>query len=222
MTRQVASVPAVSAASARSAHLRWPAREHLALCCRVGARLALVFALVYGGADAIAGRHTHRLSSYVRLDDFVPFVPEATFVYSSLWAMLALTPFVMRTASGVHALARAMQFEILVAGVFFLLAPMPDRQPAVDPAALGAAFRLADWVNLEFNQFPSLHAAFGFTVAWALGRDASTAVRLLFVAWSLAIGVAAVLTWQHAILDVVGGAALAAAAVASAGAVRRA
>lgn len=189
-------------------------RARLAFFARHALGTALLFAAVYGGADLIARLHAHRVSSYTALDDFVPFVPGATFVYSSLWPMFALAPFALRDERDIVRLSRVLRFEILVAGAFFLAAPMPDRAPAVDPAALGAAFRLADWVNLEFNQFPSLHAAFGFTLAWALGRSRGALVRITLYVWSLAIGAAAVLTWQHAILDVVGGAALTAAVVA--------
>ena len=188
----------------------WPGRAHMQYALACALRGSALFAVVYGGADLIARLHTHRVSSYLPLDDSIPLVPSATLLYSSLWLMFAMVPFVLRRAGEVRWLTRVIQVEIAIAGIFFLVAPMPDRPPAGDLGTFATAFRAADTVNLEFNQFPSLHAAFGFTVAWALSAACGPARRVFLIAWSLAIAAAAVLTWQHAVLDVIGGAALAA------------
>jgi membrane-associated phospholipid phosphatase len=168
---------------------------------------------VYGGADLVARLHSHRISSYLALDDRIPFVPSATLVYSSLWVMFAIVPFVLRREHELRSLARIIRFEILIAGVCFLLAPMPDRLPPADLGRFAAAFRAADLLNLQFNQFPSLHAAFGFTLGWVLGKPFGPAGRLLLATWSLAIAAAALMTWQHGVLDVAAGAVLAGAVV---------
>lgn len=188
----------------------WPGRAHMQYALACALRGSALFAVVYGGADLVARLHTHRVSSYLPIDDSIPLVPSSTLLYSSLWLMFAMVPFVLRRADEVRWLTRVIQIEIAIAGIFFLAAPMPDRPPAGDLGTFAAAFRAADAVNLEFNQFPSLHAAFGFTVAWALAGVCGPGLRVLLMAWSLAIGAAAVLTWQHAVLDVVGGAVLAA------------
>ncbi len=188
----------------------WPGSAHMQYALVCALRGSAVFAVVYGGADLAARFHTHRVSSYLPIDDRIPLVPAATLLYSSLWLMFAMVPFVLRRRADLRWLTRVIQIETVIAGVFFLAAPMADRPPAGDLGTFAAAFRAADAVNLEFNQFPSLHAAFGFTLAWALGLAFRPGPRVLMTAWSLAIAAAAVLTWQHAILDVVGGAVLAA------------
>jgi membrane-associated phospholipid phosphatase len=188
----------------------WPGRAHMARTLRLAVQGSVVFAIVYGGADLIARFHTHRISWYLPVDERIPFVPAATLLYSSLWLMFATLPFVLRREHDVRWLTRVIQIEIVIAGVFFLAAPMPARPLPADLGMFAGAFRAADIVNLEFNHFPSLHAAFGFTLAWALAEYGGTGWRLMLIAWSLAIGAAAVLTWQHAVLDVVAGAALAA------------
>jgi len=189
----------------------WPGHAHLARTLRHAVRGSLVFATVYGGADLVARFHTYRVSLYLPLDERIPFVPAATLLYSSLWLMFAMVPFVLRREHEVRWLTRVIQIEIAIAGVFFLAAPMRARPLPADLGMFATAFRAADIVNLEFNHFPSLHAAFGFTLAWALAGYGGTGWRLMLIAWSLAIGAAAVLTWQHAVLDVVAGAALTAA-----------
>jgi membrane-associated phospholipid phosphatase len=206
-----ASVELLTARQERGQPLfAWPGRAHMQCAFACALRGSALFAVVYGGADLAARLHTHRVSSYLPIDDAIPLVPPATLLYSSLWLMFAMVPFVLRRDHELRWLTRVIQIEIAIAGVFFLTAPMPDRLPAGDLGTFAAAFRAADAVNLEFNQFPSLHAAFGFTLAWALSATGGPALRVFLVAWSLAIAAAAVLTWQHAVLDVVGGAVLAA------------
>ena len=198
----------------RRAVVAWPGADHLRASLVLTLQCGLLFAVVYGGADLVARLHSHRVSSYLPIDDHIPLVPSATLVYSSLWLMFASVPFLLRREHELRRLARIIRLEILIAGVCFLVAPMPDRQPAGDLGWFGGAFRAADMLNLEFNQFPSLHAAFGFTLGWVLARSRGPSGGLLMVTWSLAIGAAAVLTWQHAILDIVGGAVLSAAVLA--------
>ena len=137
----------------------WPGRAHMQCALACALRGSALFAAVYGGADLVARLHSHRVSSYLPIDDAIPLVPPATLLYSSLWLMFAMVPFVLRCDHEVRWLTRVIQIEIAIAGVFFLAAPMPDRPPAGDLGAFAAAFRAADAVNLEFNQFPSLHAA---------------------------------------------------------------
>jgi membrane-associated phospholipid phosphatase len=79
------------------------------------------------------------------------------------------------------------------------------------PADLGrfaAAFRFADLINLQHNQFPSLHTTFAFTVAAVLGRRCSGPGRMVFAAWAAGIAAATLLTRQHVIVDVAGALAL--------------
>jgi membrane-associated phospholipid phosphatase len=194
--------------------MAWPHPDHLRSSLLHTLQCGLIFAVVYGGADLIARLHSYRISSYLPIDDRIPLVPSATLVYSSLWLMFASVPFVLTRERELRSLARMIRLEILIAGVFFLLAPMPDRPAVADLGWSGAAFRAADLLNLEFNQFPSLHAAFGFTLGWVMGKQCRPAGRLLLATWSVAIAAAAVMTWQHALLDIVGGALLTGAVVA--------
>ena len=90
--------------------------------------------------------------------------------------------------------------QTIIATVFFLLFPLTNAwvRPDVD----NWAFRLADALNLAHNEFPSLHVAFAVSAAWAYRRFA-------WKLWAFAVAVSAWLMWEHHLLDIVAGVALA-------------
>ncbi len=58
--------------------------------------------------------------------------------------------------------------ETAVAAVCFMLLPVdPPPIECCEPGIAGAVFHLADVMNLERNDLPSLHVAFAFTLAAA-------------------------------------------------------
>ena len=179
----------------------------------VALAVTAVFVVVFGGADAVARLHSFRVDLSTPIDRRMPFVPETTVIYSSLYAMFGIAPFVLRTIAEVRMLARILVYEIVIAAPFFLALPMPESVPRGELGAFAGAFRLADQINLDHNQFPSLHATFAFTVAVVLGRRVGLAGQLLFAGWSLAIAVSTLLTGQHVIVDIAGALALSAVAL---------
>ena len=59
------------------------------------------------------------------------------------------------------------------------------------------------------NLFPSLHIVLCLIVAETYARHTRGVVRLLFSAWFVLIGVSTLLTWQHHLIDLLGGIVLA-------------
>ena len=182
----------------------WPGWTHVWRTLWYSLLVLALFAAVYGGADAISRSHVFRVDLTIAVDSFIPFVPAATLLYSSLYAMFWLVPFVLRTEREVRLLAQVIAWEILIAAPFFIALPMPKRVMPGDLGHYAAAFRLADWINLDHNQFPSLHAAFALTVGAVLAYRCRGFPRLLFATWSLAIVASTLLTWQHVIVDAAG------------------
>ena len=64
-------------------------------------------------------------------------------------------------------------------------------------------------MDLPYNLFPSLHIALGSLLVVTYARHTRGVIRALVCVWFILIAASAVLTWQHHILDVVGGLALA-------------
>lgn len=191
------------------AFLAWPGRrlrETLPLC----AAFAATFFVCYGGASLRASRLADLPAWDLPFEASVPFVPELAVVYLTITPVLLLAPFVFRTRGELVPLAVTLMLETIVATVFFLAFPQKTalEKPAVDGLA-GALYGLADTMNLEHNEFPSLHVAFAVTAGWAYARRSRSLGRVLWPAWSLAVALSTWLIREHHLADIAGGIALA-------------
>jgi membrane-associated phospholipid phosphatase len=191
--------------------IAWPGLPHVARTVRYSLLTTALFVVVFGGADAISRLHGHRVDLSTSADAVIPFVPETTLIYSSLYLMFWLVPFVLRTEHEVRTLARVIAWEVLIAAPFFIVLPMDELVIPADLGRFAGAFRAADLINLRHNLFPSLHAAFAMTLAVVLGSRCRWPGRAGFALWGLAIGASTVLTRQHVLVDLAGALALTAA-----------
>jgi membrane-associated phospholipid phosphatase len=69
---------------------------------------------------------------------------------------------------------------------------------------------LADWINLDGNNLPSLHVALVVSAAWAYAPYLSLRVRFAVFILAALIVASTLLLHQHIVADVVAGIALAA------------
>ncbi len=179
---------------------------------------ALLFAALYGGASLLTGLDPRRLDVALPFEREVPFVPAAAAVYLSGTVLLALAPFVLRRGRDLWALFCALAAETVLGAAVFLALPVRGAFPErlVEEGGVTAAlFGLADALNLERNELPSLHVALALTAALAYGRALGGSrgwlSRALLVAWAGAVAASAVLIHEHHLLDVAAGLALGAA-----------
>jgi membrane-associated phospholipid phosphatase len=196
--------------------LGWPGWGHLRHAVLLGLANALWFALVYGGADAVAARHRLRVPVHLPAELRIPLVPAMTAAYMSLYALFALAPFVLRPRRELRAFVLTLAVVIAVAGIGFLLLPAELAFPPPVEEDLGrwsGLFHLADDLNLTYNLVPSLHVAFAVACAGAFSRQASRRASAGLWCWAALIAAATVLTHQHHLLDVVTGWLLAVAGV---------
>lgn len=159
---------------------------------------AATFAVCYGGASWLTARYASLPAWDLPFEQHVPFVPALSIVYLTITPALLLALFRTRGA-----LAPALCTETILATLCFLL--FPQTVAWTRPAVTGWAyvpFSIADALNLSYNQFPSLHVAFAVSVAWAVRKP-------LWWIWSAAVAVSAWLMWEHHLVDILGGAALA-------------
>jgi fatty acid desaturase len=171
----------------------------------------LLFGLLYGGASLLSAAVPWRISVALPIERSIPFLPAAAAVYLSTLPFLALAPFVLRRRSELVPLFTAMVAATAVAAVFFLLLPVEPAYPARHAeGAAGAVFAVADALNLERNELPSLHVALVLCAALAYRRRLGRAAALPLFAWVAAIAASTLLMHEHHLADLAAGTALAA------------
>jgi membrane-associated phospholipid phosphatase len=191
-----------------SAFFALPTRAHAARCLVVTVLLCALFMAVYSGTNYLTSLRTDRIRIDFAFEHRLPFVPELSIVYSSLYLMFLAVPFVLRTTSELRWFAILMAAITIFAGICFLLLPA---EVGFDvPQELGwfpAAFEIADQLNQTYNLCPSLHVAYSAACAEVFRRK-NNRYGWPFHLWALAVAVSAWLTYQHHLLDLIAGYAL--------------
>lgn len=192
-----------------------PERSVLRANLAYSALFALVFCLVYGMTDFITTLHDNQLDAHFGWELGIPFVPAMSVIYLSLNPAFWLMPFVFRDGAAFKTLFRVLVIETVAAGLFFLALPVRNAYPP--PTAQGPFagwFRLADALNLTYNELPSLHVAFACTLAVAWGARLGWSGRLACALWAGLVVLSTLLTHQHHIASAAAGMALCAAVLA--------
>ena len=161
------------------------------------------FGLIYVGCDRFTAIRELRIRLYFDFELMLPFVPSAVWVYSSVSLLFYSAPFILRSKPELRRLAYRMAVVTLIGGFGFLLLPAEVDFPyPTDFGASDAMFRFADQMNLDHNQLPSLHVALSAVCVSCYSVRASRIGKVLLWGWVVAIAVAAVLTYQHHLMDV--------------------
>ena len=184
----------------------WPGWAHIGHAIALGIAFSLWFAVIYGGADFLAGLRDRYFRVHLDAELALPFVPMMSVFYMSIYPLFWCAPFVLRTVPELQALALTLATVTLVAGLFFLVLPseLAFAPPQVD-GIWRPVFVLADRLNLRYNLFPSLHVALSVTCASAYALKTTLFWRSLFTGWAALISASTVLTHQHHLADVAGG-----------------
>src|SRR6185295_6203350 len=204
--------------SSRSAEplLAWPGVASLRFSLPLAYLFSKIFFSIYGGASLLARLRGAREAFHFDWELRLPFVPSVAIVYLSVPVLLLLAPFILRTWRSFTPFFLTLTAETVVGGLFFLLAPMVQGYPERQAYGLGGAvFRLADRLNLDYNEFPSLHIAFAVTAALVYGRRCGWLGKTLFGLWAFTVAFSTMLMHEHHLLDVGAGALLGLAAVAT-------
>jgi len=184
----------------------WPGIASLRFSLPLSYLFSKIFFSVYGGASLLAKLRGARPDFHFSWELELPFVPSLAIVYLTVPLLLLLTPFILRTWKNFTPFFLTLTVETLVAGVFFLLLPMAQAYPKRVASGFGSTiFHLADRMNLDYNEFPSLHIAFAVTAAIIFGRRCGWLGRTLFFLWALGVAVSTLFLHEHHILDLAGG-----------------
>ena len=167
--------------------------------------LSLLFVVVYGGTDYITSVREARFPIDFAFESSLPFVPELSVVYSSLYLMYVVVVLALRTCEELNRFVVQMSCMTLFAGVCFLI--FPAELSFIRPEVTGWAaipFGWADQINLTYNCAPSLHVAYAVLCAETMRRKQWKAGLLLHL-WAIAVAASAWLTYQHHLVDLITG-----------------
>lgn len=189
-------------AVARSANRPYPVTIPMVLLV-----LLVPFYLVIAGRARGGMVYTPELA----LDRLIPVVPAAALVYGAIYAFLILLPvFALQQRDLIRRTVWAYITVWTVAYVCFLLyptvAPRPDKLMGDGFGVWGLRF-LYD-ADPPYNCFPSIHVAHSFVSALACYR-VHRRLGLFATACATLVAVSTLLTKQHYVADVIGGAVLA-------------
>ena len=173
--------------------------------------LSVLFLIVYGSCNWVAAHRDHVGTWYYSWELSIPFVPVMIVPYMSINLFFVTAPFLCRSREELRTFALRITFAILSAGVCFLLLPLKFGVAFPQPSGwTGAVFTFLHRLDQPYNLIPSLHITFRTILANLFARHTKGVMRVASHIWFCLIGFSTVLTYQHHVVDVVGGFALAA------------
>jgi hypothetical protein len=205
--------------------MRPPPAASPAWTAELGLRMRRMFLLKFVGTSAwiwvffIGYFHVLRhpvhpvtLMPSTALDTLIPFQPSMLYPYLSLWLYVGIAPGLQLTFRALLAYGLWTAALCLTGLAIFYGWPTAVAPLVVDVSGM-AGFRMLQGVDAAGNACPSMHVAFAmFSAVWIehLLRQARapTMMRLLNLAWFLAITWSTLAIRQHVVLDAVAGALL--------------
>ena len=171
--------------------------------------LSALFLVVYGWCNWFTAQRGNVPTLFFEWERSIPFVPLMIVPYMSIDLFFVTAPFLCRDKCELEAISKRVAAAILVAGLCFLLFPL--RFAFARPHADGWLGAFFDWfrgMDQPYNLLPSLHIALCTILADFYARHSRGVLRNASNAWFFVIGLSAVLTYQHHVMDVVAGFAL--------------
>ena len=182
---------------------------------------AIFYTLTNTYSAAVFDRYPERIHSLaITIDSTIPFKPAMIVPYS--WSMIVFIAsfFMVRTARQLSVLSARLIVATLLACLVFYLIPARFsfiRPLTMDWTAFGYQFLNA--TDKPFNQLPSLHVTYALLLGvslWSVVNKKYSRYKWRLVIYRLALSIVCILiiastvfTYQHHLLDIVGGFVLA-------------
>ena len=170
----------------------------------------LLFVVVYGVSNWLASQRAQVGTWFYDWEMRIPFVPVMIVPYWSIDLFFLGSFWVCSDRRELEVLGRRIACAILVAGIFFVAMPLRIGFPRPPVSgALGAMFGLLRAFDQPHNLFPSLHIALWLILRAVYVRHTRGMWQWVVKLWFVLIAVSTLLTWQHQVVDVLGGLGLA-------------
>ena len=166
----------------------------------------LLFIVAYNICNHLTGLRSDVGVWVFSWEQFWPVIPALIVPYWSEDLLFVIAPFLCRTPEELSVHRRRIIFCIVAGCLGYLLIPLRFAFPRPHVEGLFAPLFAALYTfDLPHNLFPSLHIALRTLLASVFARAIAGPARWLSNAWFSLIGISTLVTWQHHIIDVVGG-----------------
>lgn len=169
---------------------------------------SLVFLLCYLTANTLAQQQGITRNVALSWEERTPFLPWMVLPYASSGLLLCAAFFMVRSPDALRVLSQRLLLATVLAATVFVLLPLRfnGSRPAIDLPLFAAAFDVLALVDSPYNQLPSLHVAYCLLLWVSLRqRLVSAWARAALGSWLLLTAASTLFTYQHHVLDVVGG-----------------
>ncbi|WP_127956637.1 phosphatase PAP2 family protein [Serratia microhaemolytica] len=175
-------------------------RRGLHLLCN-----GILFALGYPLTNYLAQQADVQANVMLPIEPLLPFIPWMIVPYASLPLLLIASFFIRQQPTELLTLSHRMMLCTLLACLIFAAMPLhfPLPRPESNQPLLASGYRLLGIVDQPYNQLPSLHVAYCVMLWRTLPR------QFWLTLWLSVVAASTLLTWQHLLADVAGGAVLA-------------
>ncbi len=164
----------------------------------------VLFFPIYGTINWLTHQREDLLNLYIPAELASPLVPEAIWVYFSMFLLFCLPLFTLPRERARHE-ALAAIFGLFTAAVIWLLLPAQLGFERVMPAGYETLYGVMFALDAPHNLVPSLHVVFSTLIVLACGQNAPGPARFGLWIWLICITASTLLTHQHHVLDVATG-----------------
>lgn len=172
---------------------------------------SLCFLVIYNACNWITAHRSGVQTAAFAWEHLIPVVPWMIVPYWSLDAFFVAAPFLCRDQNDLSVLRRRLVWTNVIAGACFLIIPLQLawERPQVQ-GFYAPLFNAIQGMDKPHNLFPSLHIVLRTVLAVHYAQHSRGAWKALSHVWFSLIGLSTLLTWQHHLVDVLGGFVLAA------------
>lgn len=177
----------------------------------VSALTSACFLVIYNACNWITSVRPDVQTAAFSWEGLIPVWNWMILPYWSLDAFFVVAPFLCSDRQELTLLKRRLIAANIIAGACFLLIPLELAWTRPQVTGLWEPwFRAIQTMDAPHNLFPSLHIVLRTIMAVHYARHSSGIMRSLLHIWFSLIGLSTLLTWQHHLVDVLGGFLLAA------------
>lgn len=198
--------------SSISIHREASSRPSFFQAALVSAWTSVVFLVIYNASNWLTAQRSDVQTAAFAWERMFPVIRWMIVPYWSLDAFFVVAPFLCSDRNELQVLRKRLVLTNLIAGACFLIIPLELAwmRPKITEGMFEPWFRAIQAMDAPHNLFPSLHIVLRTVMAVHYARHSRGIWRVLLHIWFSLVGVSTLLTWQHHLVDVLGGFLLAA------------